>query len=137
MTDLPIFWSVTLKAGEEKDVEIDDDCVLNITNVCLGEYDEKDIKGPVRVNLHVETPDISDLSSNELIKNDTIIASLIPQKVEQQMIQILLSQLNIAKLHNKGSIPVCLSGHFEFLDIFDEEEDFPEEEDEKRNNPKA
>lgn len=112
-TNINSFWCQIVQPGDPQEVSFPEDSYLTITNVSISESNSLS-QEPVRLLLHVLTKKLDDPDTT--VASDVLIATLIPGKSEQQVINIVLSPLNAAKLEIKGSLPIHISGHFSRMD---------------------
>ncbi|KAK8860647.1 hypothetical protein M9Y10_012312 [Tritrichomonas musculus] len=126
--EIPTFWQLELKPnadGENEPVPVNfpDTTFLTLTNICLPEVttpDNQPVDEPVRVFANVKG--ISD--------SRTLIATLIPGKIEHQIMNITFSPIDEVSIELKGKLPVHIVGVLnpdEEYYVFDDEEEEEEE----------
>lgn len=107
------FWYQIVQPGDPQEVLFPYGAYLTITNVNISGNDSSSNE-PVRLILHALTEASDD--PNTAVSSDVLIATLIPGKSEQQVINIVISTLNSATLEIKGNIPVHVSGHLSLME---------------------
>lgn len=102
------FWSQIVQPGDPQEVLFNDDAYLTITNVNIPEHDSSSNE-PVRLLLHALTEAEDDPET--AVYSDVLIATLLPGISEQQVVNIVLSPINVATFEIKGKYPLHVSGY--------------------------
>ncbi|EAY21643.1 hypothetical protein TVAG_014100 [Trichomonas vaginalis G3] len=123
-------WAQIIGPGKTVTLDIPDDANMYITNVCIGEFSEESKNTPQRLLAHIITidpyQDEDQVDVSKLPHTDIMIASLMPEEREHEVINFCFSPLNIVKLHNQGTCTIHIAGYN--VPIEDEEEEEEEEE---------
>ena len=122
-------WNCIIQPGETKTIEFSEESNLYITNICIPEIPENAPEEPNRLVAHIITinphQDEDSVDVSNLPHTNVLLASLIPNVCEHQVLNITFSPLEIVKLQNQGACALHLSGYQ--IPISEEEEEEEEE----------